>query len=958
MRKFLASGIVIKFFLVALAFVSLQFISCENFNKDMCEYVEDGFAKPHLLDYHFTEEQSASKFVPSGKKITCTVTLSNSRNIYFSAKVQVQNESDKTKFANSSEAFSNVSCTNTTVRFDFTLNESADATSIPFAVFLYRAGGSQFPALPALYINCNTPPEPCTVTAESGTDNFIITLSSNPIHQDIREVALHLEYNDLGGTAQVADYTLPISKFDATTHKASIAVREITKSNNKPLAKGSRTLKATVIDNADLKSSEASGSGNYTYNDAAEITVQATGDTAITFSNNGEAKETKLFDYTLSDETKTITLTNISDGATCVYNGSTLSKNDTIVATLNDSNNNATTLTFTVTSDDGTKTNTYNLKVQRQNGFPVTIDLAKDNARQVPKEACSATYNGGSISKGATKTVSIRKENVESDNSFKLNFTDVSEYIKEVVYGGTTKAVGSWTATSVKIPVSNNMTVKVVYGKETTYTIKHEWENVDDDNYTTHETETSSTGTLYFVGQTITATAKNYDSDGFQSATNVMQELIDGANIISINYKRKRYTVTFGLEFATESDPTSKPTINCTTTSGTVSENTLTIKHGGSATFDVSNTNVINDIYNTTPNWKVDNEEPVAVATKPLSNVTENHTVKAEFCLKPVDGSSPNAWKKLKDTIAKTKSGGTVQVRGTINATSATDNYGEITINKSVTIKATSGTATLDANCAHTGKNHRIFNIKTKAIVTLEKLTLTHAINASTDTEGFNIHGGAIFVATDSKLTMKNCTIQDCKTKNDIGSGGGIAIQAKGIVSLENTTIKNCIARWDGGGVWASGIFQGISATLTMKSGSVITSCKAGCGGGVYLYQGGKLEMLDGSSIANCSLLGLGENGKGVYVYNGTNNARIFTMKGSALVNANNDVYLANGCMITVDGTLSKKPAATITPNTYAEGLVLATGSSATKENFAVTPNGSETYVTVKDGNDIKLKKE
>ena len=68
-----------------------------------------------------------------------------------------------------------------------------------------------------------------------------------------------------------------------------------------------------------------------------------------------------------------------------------------------------------------------------------------------------------------------------------------------------------------------------------------------------------------------------------------------------------------------------------------------------------------------------------------------------------------------------------------------------------------------------------------------------------------------------------------------------------------------------------------------------------------------------------------------------------------------NDVYLASGRSINVTGTLTKKPAARITPDSYTDGRVLATGD-AEKANFTVTPkNGSEHWRYKKKDGVIKF---
>ena len=76
-------------------------------------------------------------------------------------------------------------------------------------------------------------------------------------------------------------------------------------------------------------------------------------------------------------------------------------------------------------------------------------------------------------------------------------------------------------------------------------------------------------------------------------------------------------------------------------------------------------------------------------------------------------------------------------------------------------------------------------------------------------------------------------------------------------------------------------------------------------------------------------------------------------MSGSAKVDTDNDVYLNNSRMITVDGELTgSAPVACITPKNYSAGLQVLDGSKVGTEHikFTVTPNGSEQWIVGNSG--------
>ena len=210
---------------------------------------------------------------------------------------------------------------------------------------------------------------------------------------------------------------------------------------------------------------------------------------------------------------------------------------------------------------------------------------------------------------------------------------------------------------------------------------------------------------------------------------------------------------------------------------------------------------------------------------------------------------------------------------------------------------------------------------------------------------------GEIKATTDSGNNGKISIRRELIIKSSGSSASLNASNLSGIfdvnnkLTLENITLKNGT---EPGNRTGAGAY--VNSTLIMKGSSAITDCSAHKGGGVYISNG-TLIMQDSSAITNCSAA----EGGGVYV------AGTFEMKEDAIVTPStggdenvkgkNDVYLASGKSIDVTGALSHHPAARITPNSYTDGRVLATGA-AEKANFTVTPkNGNEHWrYNKKDG--------
>jgi len=140
-----------------------------------------------------------------------------------------------------------------------------------------------------------------------------------------------------------------------------------------------------------------------------------------------------------------------------------------------------------------------------------------------------------------------------------------------------------------------------------------------------------------------------------------------------------------------------------------------------------------------------------------------------------IDASTLNAnqkWKKLREAVENATAGDIITINGEIKATSVGSgsdaNWGEITINKNLTIRGKSGKDTdiLNADTAATGKTHRIFSVQTGKTLTLSGLTLKNATAPSGE------NGGGIY-AKDSIVSLSDSTIVNCTATH----GGAVYIE-------------------------------------------------------------------------------------------------------------------------------------------------------------------------------------
>ena len=226
---------------------------------------------------------------------------------------------------------------------------------------------------------------------------------------------------------------------------------------------------------------------------------------------------------------------------------------------------------------------------------------------------------------------------------------------------------------------------------------------------------------------------------------------------------------------------------------------------------------------------------------------------------KIIDGGTVNAWKKLKEAVQSAGNGDVITIKGTIKATNASDNSGEIEINnKNITIKRAKGatTAVLDANSTGGDKpssTHRIFNIKGTSKVHLENLTIKNG----NETKGSSIPasgGGGIRMESTAELWLIGVTITDCTSK---GNGGGLRMayiaSGGGKLTMKNSKIINNTVKDDdsadtssGGGIClANQAYTAVIEDCEISGNKVDVSSKAssqtkveGCG----LYTGNEIN--------------------------------------------------------------------------------------------------------------------
>lgn len=276
--------------------------------------------------------------------------------------------------------------------------------------------------------------------------------------------------------------------------------------------------------------------------------------------------------------------------------------------------------------------------------------------------------------------------------------------------------------------------------------------------------------------------------------------------------------------------------------------------------------------------------------------------------------TSTDGWKKLKDAVEATDGPNLIIIDGEIKATVDSDNNGEITVKRTLTIKGKPDAVSdiLNANKDTGGKPyHRIFTIETSGNLTLDGLTLTGGgKNSSTKLDGAAVYSKGSFTAKNCKFESNEAgsvsvagaggavnvesgqtTIDNCKfISNNANIGGAVYVGANGKCTIgtetdQTTKIYSNMAK-NGAGIYVASTQ---SDGCLIDKGTIIGSNNSGelnkaqdFGGGIFVFGTGNCTIKEGVKIQNNKA----QNGGGIY-----NDGGNLTIQGTV-----SDKVIISGC--------------------------------------------------------------
>ena len=176
-------------------------------------------------------------------------------------------------------------------------------------------------------------------------------------------------------------------------------------------------------------------------------------------------------------------------------------------------------------------------------------------------------------------------------------------------------------------------------------------------------------------------------------------------------------------------------------------------------------------------------------------------------------------------------------------------------------------------------------------------------------------NGGGVYIRNGGSFTMNGGTITNNTTQQNVADCHGGGVYVAGSFTLNGGTVGHNTALTNGGGVYVA------DGTFAMTGGAITDGNWGYQGGGVYIA-GGTFAMTGGAITGNKAT----RNGGGVNCSGGT-----FTLSGAPVITGNtgrwdaaNNLYLAEGLAVTIDGTLTGEQPVGLTmetPGPFTSGL-------------------------------------
>lgn len=248
-----------------------------------------------------------------------------------------------------------------------------------------------------------------------------------------------------------------------------------------------------------------------------------------------------------------------------------------------------------------------------------------------------------------------------------------------------------------------------------------------------------------------------------------------------------------------------------------------------------------------------------------------------------------NTWKDLKEAVENPVGPTLIIIDGEIKAAKTPGNNGEITVNRTLTIKGKTGSGSdiLNANKTEGGKlHHRIFNIESSGNLTLEGLTLKKGGGSVTDkTNGAAVYSKGAFTAKNCKfedneagsnaagkggavnILKGNTIIDNCEfTSNNANMGGAIYVDENGKCTIGNTSTQttkiHSNTAVNGAGIYVSSTQpDGCRINKGTIIGGDVFNFASSFGGGIFIFAGAECTIKEGVKIQKNQA----ENGGGIY---------------------------------------------------------------------------------------------
>lgn len=315
------------------------------------------------------------------------------------------------------------------------------------------------------------------------------------------------------------------------------------------------------------------------------------------------------------------------------------------------------------------------------------------------------------------------------------------------------------------------------------------------------------------------------------------------------------------------------------------------------------------------------------------------------------------SWLTINDS--NPNSNGYADHKGGVIADAVGDSSGGgIVVEKNANLYMNGGTI---YNCRTDLHGGGIYNSGEQSLISLKNCTID---SCQTKDSGDDCHGGGIYVKNTTNLILENVLIKNCKSED---KGGGLYLRERPRnVQLKNVTFEECFANDGGGAIFIDDLKSDTEFTFEAENCSFIKNKANDDGGAVYINDDDESEYKNPTIFRDCTFTenestdyggAIEANDNGLVIFGGTiTNNKAKGKGGGVYVEGEYDISVAGKLIIKDNDGKDNYDNLCLEENSSHKAYVYCAGLYEGSEVYISTSNNKTGFAGVKNVSEYQTK--